>query len=222
MQYVFKRSTWELHGNVSYFSSTIFFTSVRSIRFCAPRRGVWHGKNYCSVVAPAILTFREKFQTKKAPFQTKSSLHVNTLRWDGNVWSMSGSFGGVSARTKNFRFCRSSIWMLGEACSSDEVKKVRENLWILRSKLTSLVDLAACKTPVDVDADDLRACLGPLALQIPKLRGEIATAVACKKECASTADCKCEDGEDRRELCHSLVASDLCTTRRKKSLLSRS
>ena len=37
--------------------------------------GVWHGNNYCSVVAPAILTFREKFQTKKAPFQTKSALH---------------------------------------------------------------------------------------------------------------------------------------------------
>jgi hypothetical protein len=147
---------------------------------------VWknHNNNFASVVPPAILSFTELFQKPTKPLRTKCQLHVNTLRWDGDEWDMSGDFAGVpdAKRSKFRRFTREAIGRRSEEGATAVTEKLREDLWILSSKLSSLADLSAVKAPVDVDPESIIANLEDLRNELQGFMPRIDAEVVCESK----------------------------------------
>jgi hypothetical protein len=115
-------------------------------------RSVRYSNNLVELRSEGLQTF----QKPKKPLCTKLQLHVNTMRWDGDEWEMSGDFNGQeNNKTKFHKFMREAIWMRSCADSTVLTEQIREDTWIASSKLACLADLAAVEIPVDVDIDTI-------------------------------------------------------------------
>jgi hypothetical protein len=157
---------------------------------------VWrnHNSNVAAVVQPAIISFTQTFQKPKKPLCTKLQLHVNTMRWDGDEWEMSGDFNGQENNKTKFRkFTREAIWMRSSVGSTVLTEKIREDMWIVSSKLACLADLAALEIPVDVDTDAITNHLVELRQD---LQGFMPRIEACLVACGcGERGCRCDDEE---------------------------
>jgi hypothetical protein len=115
-------------------------------------------KNLCAPVPPAVLTLNEYYKTKKATARTKVTLCFNVVRWDGEEFALDASFKGrqkknkkgerVFATTKAHKLTKLLIWRRGEDAEVTLIEKIRETLSRLKSKLISLTNLSAIKSPV--------------------------------------------------------------------------
>lgn len=116
--------------------------------------------NTCALVPPAVLTHTEHHKTKKLSVRTNTTLTINVLRWDGTMFSIDSSFRGrkkkskkegegmVWASTKAHRLTKLFIWRRDESLEqASAIETVRETLWRLKGRLTSLANLAAIKHP---------------------------------------------------------------------------
>jgi hypothetical protein len=164
-------------------------------------------KNLCAVIAPAVLTLTEYYQTKKATARTKVTLCFNILRWDGDEFALDASFKGrkkknkhgdkVWASTKAHRLTKQMIWRRDEDSECTEIEKIRETLWRVRVRVASLANLAAIKAPVGVTAAAIETNLVVLEARIQEVKEKVENAVGVIGEC----------GEGNTELCKTLHTS---------------
>jgi hypothetical protein len=119
---------------------------------------------------------------------------------------MSGDFAGIAdaKRSKFRRFTREAIWRSHEDGATLAIGKLREELWVLTSKLSCLADLAAIETPIDIDTDTILANLAELQIEVqaflPKITAIAAVACACTKECKCNDEKKEAAAEQRTAL----------------------
>jgi hypothetical protein len=151
------------------------------------------------------------------------------LRWAGKRWKLDASFKGrlkkpvregeecdeIYASTKAHSLTKQLIWRRGDEASSTATEKVRESLWRLHVKLTSLADVAGIKSPVGIEADVVKENLTQLETQIAKL----ILSVVEVSGCACDRTCSCSD--DKKELALSLRASLTACTREAKLCAER-
>jgi hypothetical protein len=108
---------------------------------------------------------------------------------------MSGDFAGhpEAKRSKFRRFTREAICRRSEDGSTPATEKIREDLWVLASKLASLADLAAVKTPIDVEPETIISTLDTLRVELQEFLPRVSATMVCA--CGDAGECKCEDEE---------------------------
>ena len=163
--------------------------------------------NFCGVVAPVVVVFKQKYKNDKCPEKTSTQCRVNTMRWNGKevvLAAFKGAAGKKGKTTKSRTLARNHIWRSNEEGVTEDIRQLREGAWKVTSKLRCLASLAAIKNPgSDFAMDKAQLFLTKLLLELQNLRAK----VPCKCE-ESKCKCSCEEMEQRATVSAMLDSGD--------------